>query len=325
MKVLVTGATGFLGGYIIDRLAQDNIEIVAMGRNKKRGMELIQANVTFFQGDFVNMKDVRKAMKGVTHVIHAGALSTVWGKWDDFYRTNVVGVQNILEACREFNVSRLVYISSPSIYAARHDRLNIHENDVDLSNEMNYYIKSKIMSEQLFQKFPDVPSVIIRPRALIGIGDTSVVPRLLQVNKKIGIPLFQNGENLIDVTCVENVAYAIQLSLFRPKAVGNTYNLTNDDPRPFKEILELFFSQIDANAKYRKLSYTVVDKVATSLESVYMRLNRLSEPPITPYTLSTIAFSQTLDITAIQTDLNYVPIMTLEEGVEKYASYYNQY
>lgn len=325
MKVLVTGATGFLGEYIIDRLSQDKVSIVAMGRNEERGEALIKPNVSFFRGDFINKDDVKKAMQGVTHVIHAGALSTVWGRWDDFYRTNVIGTQNILEACREANVSRLVYVSSPSIYASKRDRLNIHEEAFDLNNDLNNYIKSKIMSEQLFKKYLDVPSVILRPRAIIGIGDTSVVPRLLQVNKKLGIPFFQKGENLIDVTCVENVAYAIQLALFRPKAVGNVYNVTNDDPRPFKDILDLLFAHIDQKPKYRKLPYKTIDKVASTLELVYKTISSDKEPPITPYTLSTIAFSQTLDITAIKDDLDYSPIMTLEEGVEKYAHYYNQY
>lgn len=325
MKVLVTGATGFLGYYIIDRLAQDKVQIFAMGRNKKRGDKLTRPNVSFFQGDFTDIDQLRSAMEGVTHVIHAGALSSAWGDWDDFYQTNVIGTLNVLKLCREFNIHRLVYVSSPSVYASKNNHLNIKEDEVDFANDLNYYIQSKIMSEQLFHHFPDVASVILRPRAIVGIGDTSVVPRLLNVNKKIGIPLFQRGRNQIDVTCVENVAYAIQLALFKPKAVGKTYNVTNDDPRPFKDILDLFFSKIDAQAKYRNLPYKSIDKLATMLESSYKRLNVKKEPPITPYTLTTIAFSQTLDISAIKEDLNYHPIMSLEEGVEKYASYYNKY
>lgn len=325
MKVLITGATGFLGHYIVDRLAQDSVHIVAMGRNTTKGNKLIRPNVTFFHGDFTNVDQLRLAMQGVTHVIHAGALSSAWGQWDDFYRTNVLGTQNILDVCREFNVHRLVYISSPSIYAAKKDHLNIQEEDFDPENDLNYYIQSKILSEQLFQQYPDVASVILRPRAIIGIGDTSVVPRLLQVNKKIGIPLFQKGNNLIDVSCVENVAYAVQLALFKPQAVGKTYNVTNGDPRPFKELLNLFFEQLDTPAKYRKLPYRSMDKVAELLEFFYKILNIKKEPPITPYTLTTIAFSQTLDITAIEKDLGYRSIMSLEEGMVKYASYYNKY
>lgn len=325
MKVLVTGATGFLGYYIIDRLSQDKVQIVAMGRNTERGNKLKRPNVTFYQGDFTDIDSLREAMEGVTHVIHAGALSSAWGEWDDFFQTNVIGTENILKLCRELNIHRLVYISSPSIYASKNNHLNIQEDEVDLNNKLNYYIQSKIMSEQLFTQYPEVASVILRPRAIIGIGDTSVVPRLLKVNKKIGIPLFQKGRNFIDVTCVENVAYAVQLALFKPKAVGKTYNVTNGDPRPFKELLDLFFNHIDSKANYRNLPYNSIDKMAGFMESFYKKFNIKKEPPITPYTLTTIAFSQTLDITAIKEDLGYHSIVSLEEGVEKYASYYNKY
>ncbi|XJS10637.1 NAD-dependent epimerase/dehydratase family protein [Aerococcaceae bacterium WGS1372] len=325
MKVLITGATGFLGYYIVDRLAQDKVQIVAMGRNSTRGNKLTRPNVTFFQGDFTNIDHLRSAMDGVTHVIHAGALSSAWGQWKDFYQTNVIGTKNVLDLCRQLNIHRLVYISSPSIYSAKYDHLNIKEDEVNQKNDLNYYIQSKIMSERLFQHYPDIASVILRPRAIIGIGDTSVVPRLLKVNKKIGIPLFQKGENLIDVTCVENVAYAVQLALFKPNAVGKTYNVTNGDPRLFKELLDLFFQHIDAKPKYRKFSYRGIDKLAQSLEFFYKTLHIKKEPPITPYTLTTIAFSQTLDITSIKKDLGYHSIISIEEGIEKYASYYNKY
>ena len=62
-------------------------------------------------------------------VVHAGALSTVWGPWEDFYQANVLGTKYVLEACRQTGTQRLVYVSSPSIYAAPKDQLAIKESD----------------------------------------------------------------------------------------------------------------------------------------------------------------------------------------------------
>ena len=124
-------------------------------------------------------------------------LSTVWGPWESFYQANVLGTQHVLEACRTNKIRRLVYVSSPSIYAAPKDQIDIKEEDAPAENHLNNYIKSKLLSEKLFPAYPDVPSIILRPRGLFGVGDTSILPRVLKLSQKIGIP-FNQGRQAID-------------------------------------------------------------------------------------------------------------------------------
>ena len=81
------------------------------------------------KGDLSSIEELKQAFQSVDAVVHAGALSTAWGPWKAFYQANVVGTQNVLDLCREYAVKRLVYVSSPSIYAAGKDQLNIKESD----------------------------------------------------------------------------------------------------------------------------------------------------------------------------------------------------
>ena len=201
-KVLVTGATGFLGKYVVEELVEHGYQVRAFGRNRAIGQSLVNASVTFIQGDLTNQEDLTKACQEMDMVVHAGALSTVWGPWEDFYQTNVLGTKYILETCREAKIERLVYVSSPSIYAAPRDQLDIKESDAPQENRLNNYIRSKLASEKLFKDYPDVSSVILRPRGLFGIGDTSILPRVLNLSQKIGIPLIGDGRQLMDMTCV---------------------------------------------------------------------------------------------------------------------------
>ena len=187
-KVLVTGATGFLGKYVVEELSQQGYQVRAFGRNRKVGQSLENSLVSFFQGDLTKQEDLARACQGMDMVVHAGALSTVWGPWEDFYQTNVLGTKYVLEACRETGIQRLVYVSSPSIYAAPRDQIAIKECDAPQENKLNNYIRSKLASEKLFKDYPDVPSIILRPRGLFGIGDTSILPRVLKLSQKIGIP-----------------------------------------------------------------------------------------------------------------------------------------
>ena len=324
-KVLVTGATGFLGKYVVEELVDHGYQVRAFGRNRTIGQSLVNASVTFIQGDLTNQEDLTKACQEMDMVIHAGALSTVWGPWEDFYQTNVLGTKYVLEACREANIKRLVYVSSPSIYAAPRDQLGIKESDAPQENRLNNYIRSKLASEKLFKDYPDVSSVILRPRGLFGIGDTSILPRVLNLSQKIGIPLIGDGRQLMDMTCVENVALAIRLALETPQAAGEVYNITNGEPRVFRDLIEETLRGLGYPIRYRKIPAPLVSAISSFLEFIYKNLKLKGEPALTRYTYYLLRYSQTLDISKAERDLGYRPKITISEGIEQYVQDYRKH
>ena len=324
-KVLVTGATGFLGKYVVEELVEHGYQVRAFGRNSKIGSSLENTSVSFFQGDLTNAEDVSEACKGMDLVVHAGALSTVWGPWEDFFQANVLGTKYVLEACHQTGIQRLVYVSSPSIYAAPKDQLGIKESDAPEENNLNNYIRSKLASEKLFKDYPDVPSIILRPRGLFGIGDTSILPRVINLSQKIGIPLIGDGRQLMDMTCVENVALAIRLALEAPEAKGEVYNITNGEPRAFRDLLEESLTGLDYPIKYRKIPASLLSGIASSLEFLYKSLNLKGEPPLTRYTYYLLRYSQTLDISKAERELGYRPKISISEGIEQYVQDYRKH
>jgi len=106
----------------------------------------------------------------------------VWGRRQDFIDTNVTGTMRLIEAARRQGVRRFVYVSSPSIYAGRMHRTDIREEDYDPTNKLNYYIESKLMAERQLAQVQGIEVVIVRPRGLFGVGDTSIIPRLIKAN-----------------------------------------------------------------------------------------------------------------------------------------------
>ena len=325
MKVLVTGATGFLGKYVVKELVAEGYFVRAFGRNKAVGQSLVSDQVEFFKGDLSSKQAVEEACKGVEMVVHAGALSTVWGPWESFYQANVLGTQHVLEACRTNKISRLVYVSSPSIYAAPKDQIGIKEEDAPTENHLNNYIKSKLLSEKLFPAYPDVPSIILRPRGLFGIGDTSILPRVLKLSQKIGIPLIKEGKQLMDMTCVENVALAIALALKADRAEGQVYNITNGEPTPFKELIEEALQGLELPIRYKKLPAFLLGGLASSLEVLYRFLPLKGEPPLTRYTYYLLRYSQTLDISKAREELGYKPRISIKEGIAQYVQDYRKH
>ena len=320
-RVLVTGATGFLGKYLVEELINNGYEVVAQGRKENILNNLKEQYKVNILKCYLN--EIKNIDMNIDCVIHAAALSTVWGKWQDFYDSNVLGTENVIKFCLKNNVRRLIYVSSPSVYSAKFDRFNIKEEDFDKNNKLNFYIKSKILAENLINKIDNqkLETVIIRPRGLFGIGDTSLVPRLINANSKIGIPLFNDGKNIVDITCVENVAYSLRLAMEKEEANGNIYNITNGDPTEFKNILDKLFTELEERANYRKMNINLMYFVASVIELFYKLFRIYKEPMITKYTIATLGYSQSLNIEKAKKDLDYNPKITLEEGIKKYAEH----
>ncbi|MCM1179447.1 MAG: SDR family NAD(P)-dependent oxidoreductase [Clostridium sp.] len=325
--VLLTGATGFLGGYVIDELLAHGYRVAAIGRNEKRGRELEREDCVFYQVDFTDREALEQVFKQekAAYVIHAGALSSAWGKWEDFYRINVTGTVYVAELAMQYKVKRLVYISSPSVYSGRCDRFHISEDDVDENNRLNYYIRTKLMAEKELRIFggKGLPVVALRPRGLIGKGDPSLMPRLMRANGRVGIPLFNGGKNLVDITCVENAAYACYLAMTAEAAEGQVFNITNGEPKEFQALLEQFCHAANEEARFLKLPFSVVYGAACVLEWIYGTFHLKGEPVLTRYTVCTLAFSQTLNIEKARERLHYEPKKTLEEGIREYGEWWS--
>ena len=316
-SVLVTGATGFLGGYIIREFLANGYRVVAVGRNRARLNELALLGVKPYACDLADLGIVDVA---VDLVVHAAALSTIWGPWSDFYRTNVQGTQQVVDFCQRGGVEGLVFISSPSIYAGKGDRFDIIESDYDPTNRLNNYIRSKIMAERVVYAARDagLRSVVLRPRGIIGVGDSSIVPRLVHANNTIGIPLFRGGENVIDLTCVENVAYVARLAAEYTRS--GVFNITNHEPRSLKNLLDQLFSGMGIMPQYKRRNLEAFYALAASFEVAYRGLRIAKEPPLTRYTVCTLGFSQTLSPQAAIDQLGYRPPVRLDEGIERYVA-----
>jgi dTDP-4-dehydrorhamnose 3,5-epimerase len=225
----------------------------------------------------------------------------------------------------ENNIAKFVFVSSSSVYSGPHDRLNIKEEEVDQSNDLNFYIKTKIMAEKIINDYAekhDLSCSIIRPHGIFGIGDTSIMPRLLKVNKKIGIPLFNKGNNLMDIVCAENIAYSLWLCANSGRS--GTYNITNGEITTYKQLVSSIFSRMGMEAKHFNMNFKVAYFIAGAIEKIYKILKIESEPILTRYTLTTVGVSETFDLSKARKELGYEPQKTLHEGIDAYAKWWKE-
>lgn len=327
MNMLVTGGTGFLGKALARRLIKEGHHVTIIGRNEQIGQQLTIEGMTFIQADLSDEEAMRQACQRMDYVFHCGALSSPWGKYHDFYQTNVIGTKNIIAGCKEHHVKRLIHVSTPSIYAYYTNRENITE-DSPLPKEMiNHYAQTKYLAEQEIDKAHEngLPVITIRPRAIFGPEDNAIIPRLIEANDKIGVPIINEGKALIDFTYIDNVVDALLLCKKSPvQTLGKKYNITNGHPMLFRDVLETLFKSLHIKWKKRKMNYHLIFLLAWCMEVFHKLFIPKKEPVLTRYTVSVLSHTQTLNISAAKKDLGYEPRISIDEGIEEFSKWWGQ-
>lgn len=333
-NVLVTGAYGFLGRYTVRELLAHGYAVTAFGRDASKLQALKESlseaaadgdssgTLHLYQGDFCDLRAITDATEGMDYVIHCGALLKGWGRREPFFKANVEGTRNVLTACQINHIKRMVYTSSPSAYAMENN-LHITEDDYNEGNRLNYYIESKIQAEKLVRGQDKVPYAIIRPRGLCGIGDQNMLPVLINANRTIGIPLFEKGEIIVDLCCIENVALALRLCMEKEQALGQVYNITNGEPQKLTDLADKMFGALGMKVKYRRLPFGAMYALAGGMEGLFKALHIYGTAPmITRYNICTLGRSQVFDITKAREELGYTPSVSLDEMIDSYAAWY---
>jgi len=325
MKVLITGATGFLGKRLSEVLHAANYEVVATGRNAQIGAALQNQGINFIAGDLNNSDFANKICHRCDAVIHCAALSTVWSAYDRFYQANVLAVKHLISAAKKQKIRRFIHVSTPSIYVGAPLKENITETTPLPQQFANDYAQTKKMSEDIVLDATEYSfhTTIIRPQGIFGPGDSTIMPRLLMASDDGGIPLIKGGQHKIDLTYIDNVCQALMLSL-TSGSNGGIYNISNGEPIIFLDFLQKIFASIKHPLRCKVRPYWLLKLVANLYEKTYKALSVSSEPRLTNYTLSILSESRTLNINAAQKELGYKPVISLDEGIYRYAQWYIQ-
>jgi nucleoside-diphosphate-sugar epimerase len=326
MKVLVTGGTGFLGGALVRRLHGMGWDVTALGRNAAKLAQLEGEGIRVLQHDLKNTAALVAACKDREIVFHCAALPAPWGNFEAFYQANVIGTRNVVRGCEEYKVKRLVYVSTPSIYFGYSSRVNVKENDT-LPRPVSNYAATKILAEQELDKAfaRGLATIAIRPRAIFGPGDSVIFPRLIPRLRSGRLPILGDGENVVDLTYIENVVDALLLCVDSPAStLGKKYNISNGEPVKVWKLIERICVELNLQPPERKISYSMANAAATALELLYTFIPTHPEPPLTRITVSMLANSTTLDISAAKNELGYQPNVSVDEGFDLFMKWWKE-
>ncbi len=325
-RVLVTGGGGFVGSHIVRQLLAKNVQCLVLGRNRYPEIEALGAVPC--QGDICDAAFLRKSCKDVDTVFHVAALAGIWGSWDDYYRINVLGSKNVLAACRENSVPRLVYTSTPSVVFNGEDIENGDETLPYADHFLCHYAKSKVFAEKLILEASchGLQTCAIRPHLVWGPGDPHLIPRLLERGRKRELKQVGNGTNRVDISYVENVAEAHLLAALNLEtsgtAAGNAYFISQGEPVNLWQWINELFAGMDVPKVESRVPFGLAYYAGAMLEGLYSLARRQQEPKMTRFLAEQLAKSHYFSIENAKNDFGYMPQVSTREGMKKMLHFF---
>lgn len=321
LRVLVTGASGMLGGAVADALAARGDDVTVLQRRPSgRGHREVLA-------DIADGTAVTAAVAGHDAVVHLAAKVDVTGRWADFVRTNVDGTAAVVAACRAAGVGRLVHVSSPSVAHAGTSLIGAGADPADPARARGHYSRSKARAELVAlgatgRGRPAV--VVIRPHLVWGPGDTQLIGRIVsraRAGRLLGVG---SGAAMMDTTYVSNAADALLAALDRCALLdGRALVVSNGEPRPVGELLASICAASGVAPPRRSIPVglaTAVGALADTAWAVAPALHRVGDPPLTRFLAEQLSTAHWFDQRATRLALRWEPRVSLDEGFAALAT-----
>jgi len=320
MRVLVTGASGFLGGAVAAAIVAAGHEVRCFQR-RPSGV----AGATDALGSITEPADVAAAVAGIDAIVHLAAKVSLAGPPAEFETVNVGGTSTLIDAARAAGVQRLVFVSSPSV---AHSGASITGTDAlpaDPARARGDYARTKAAAEllALAADSPELRVVAVRPHLVWGPGDTQLVARIVERARAGRLPLLGHGAALIDSTYIDNAADAIAAALERVDAVhGNAYVITNGEPRPVADLLGGICRAAGVPTPAWSVPAGLARAAGSVIEAAWRVFPGEDEPPMTRFLAEQLSTAHWFDQRRTRADLHWTPAVSLDEGLARLAAHY---
>ncbi|MEQ1736165.1 MAG: NAD(P)-dependent oxidoreductase [Rhodoglobus sp.] len=300
MRVAVTGASGFVGGAVATALAERGHDVTGFGRRPDGWSHPLgryeRWDIASGQrpGDF-------------DAVVHGAALADDWASRGDAMRCNQLGTRNVVAS---FPSARIVHISTSSVYDAFTPSVRVSESAPLPIRFLSAYSESKAAAEL---ELAGSDAVILRPHAVYGPGDTTLLPRILAAVRGRRLALPGGAAVRHTLTHILNLTDAVGLALGAP---AGTYNVGDDTDVLLSAVLREFLRRRNRpDVSIVAIPYRTAFAAAAALERLHT-MTRAGRPRITRYAVSQLGLERTLDLTAARSVLGYNPRPTSLDGAE---------
>jgi nucleoside-diphosphate-sugar epimerase len=316
MKILVTGAAGFIGRHVVEAALAEGHSVRALVRQPEQAEALRRQGAEIALGDVRDAAAVRAAAAGVVVVEHCAAPVGPHYSHAEVYAINLDGVRNVLEALRAAGRGRLVLVSSINVLGNR----NLKDADETFPCRISGdpHADVKIDAERLaleYHRQHGVEVVILRPGLVYGPGEKNI-PRLLEAIGKGKFRYLGSRDHIVPMVHISDLVQAMLLAAAAPSANGKIFHVTDGSRTTIGELVDVL-ADLSGQPRPEKVLPLAVPKLACGLFELLNRLHLRNKPgPINRVGLRFLGTSRSVDIGLAQRELGYTPRMGFHEGIE---------
>ena len=317
--VLVTGASGMLGGAVAARLVADGWDVRTLQR---RPSGIVGARDEL--GSVTDPEAVARAVAGVEAVVHLAAKVDIVGPEHEYRAVNVEGTRTLLDAARTAGVTRTVFVSSPSVAHTGASLVGAGAGPAEPSRARGPYARTKAAAEQLALAAdqPGFRVLAVRPHVVWGPGDTQLIGRIVDRARAGRLPILGSGAPLIDTTYVDNAVDALVAALVAPAdSYGQAYVVTNGEPRPVRELLDAICAACGVPVPRRRVPAALARAAGAGLDAAWAHLPLPGEPPLTHFVAEQLSTAHWFDQRRTREALGWAPRVSLDEGIARLAAH----
>ncbi len=315
-RILVTGATGFVGSHTAERCLKAGHTVVTVARASSDTRLLEQLGVEIIRGDLNDPAVVQKAMNGVTAVVHCAAKVGDWGPVDDYRQVNVGSLALLLEEARKTK-PRFVHVSSLGVYEAR-DHHKTDETVAPPKRHMDGYTQTKVEAEDVamgYYRNHGVPIVILRPGFVYGPRDRTVLPRMMDALQRGIVRYIGDKNKVMNTIYVGNLVDAIILALEKPEAVGQIFNLTDDEDVTKQRFMETIADAAGLPKPTKTVPLGLAKFLARILERIARWRGAKQAPRVTSARIKLLGLNLSFSCEKAKKVLGYKPKVLFAQGM----------
>lgn len=321
--VLVTGYGGFLGQAIACQLLANGYQVRGLARSNYPHLRAM--GVEPYAGSVTDRSAIAQAVSGCDAIIHTAALAGVWGPWSEYYETNTLGTQYLLDAAIAAGCQAFVYTSSPSVTFAAAHQSGIDETVPYPTRWLCHYPHTKALAEQSVMAAGQAGrlwTAALRPHLIWGNGDPHLMPRVVKRAQQGALKRVGTGQNLIDIVHVDHAATAHRLALERLLAQdsnvnGQAFFITDGQPIACWQWISDILTQAHVRVPQSSISFSMAYRIGAVLELVYRTLRIRSEPRMTRFVASQLALDHYFSIDKARRWLGYAPHPNREKTLQE--------
>lgn len=323
LEILVTGAHGFLGSHVTERLLAAGGRVRALvtpwGELANLASVLDDSRLEVVRADLQDERSIAGVAEGVEVVVHAAARVADWGPWDAFYRTNVLGTKSLVDEAIRSGAKRFVLISSVAVHRYSGFR-DADPRSQPRDNHRSAYAHSKILGEDLVLGQEGLEGVVVRPGLWpFGSRDTTF-QRVVRAVERGLLPLMKRGGAVLNTAYAENFADGVLLACLRSAAAGKVYLIADDGMPTWREVFGEIARLTGTEPPRLNLPGRPTQALASGVEATWATLFPRIEPPTTRYRAGLMAHDVHFSIAHAVSELGYRPSVTWQEGVRRSLS-----